>query len=99
MSGNETVGRTLVTYICLFMVLDGRPAGAWWRARQEHRRHPCRERATAHRSRGSAAATDSAIYLQHSSHEPMSADTMCAMANTSDRVRVSLVAVTVVAQA
>jgi putative membrane protein len=23
MSGNETVGRTLVTYICLFMVLGG----------------------------------------------------------------------------
>ena len=37
MSGNETVGRTLVIYICLFMVLGGdralhrRPAGVWWR--------------------------------------------------------------------
>jgi hypothetical protein len=71
MSGNETVGRTLVTYICLFMVLGGivffnaDRLGVWWRARQEHRRRPCRERATAHRSCGFADVTDSAIYLQH----------------------------------
>ena len=44
MSGNVAVGRTLVIYICLFMVLGGdcafhlRPVGLWWRGRQEHRR-------------------------------------------------------------
>ena len=89
MSGNETVGRTLVTYICLFMVLGGivffnaDRLGVWWRARQEHRRRPCRERATAHRSCGFAAVTDSATYLQHLSHGPVSAGTMLAMASAS----------------
>jgi putative membrane protein len=40
MNGNETIGRTLVIYICLFMVLSGialhwRPAGFGWRPRQD----------------------------------------------------------------
>jgi hypothetical protein len=104
-SGNETVGRTLVACICLFMFLGGivlfiaDRLGLGVRVRQEHRRRPCRERATAHRSCGFAAVTDSVIYLRHLSHELMSAGTMWAMASTSDRARVILVAVTAVAQA
>jgi hypothetical protein len=62
MSGNETVGRTLVIYICLFMVLSGivlfhrRSAGVWWLRRQEHRRRLWPERATTCRFRSRAAS-------------------------------------------
>ena len=53
MSGNETVGRTLVIYICLFMILSGivlliaGRLGVRWRPRQEHRWRPRREFASA----------------------------------------------------
>ena len=53
MTGNETVGRALVIYICLFMILSGivlfiaGSAGVWWRPRQEHRRRARREFASA----------------------------------------------------